>query len=42
MTVAATLAKIEAIGVYRDELNSKNCTSPFAPICIGEMSNRQA
>jgi hypothetical protein len=42
MNVAATLARIEAIGVYRDDPTSKDCTSPFAPICIGEMSNRQA
>ena len=31
----------EALGVYRDYPVSKGCTSPFAPIWINEMVNRQ-
>jgi len=31
----------EALGVYRDYPVSKGCTSPFAPIWIGEMVRRQ-
>ncbi len=31
----------EALGVYRDYPVSKGCTSPFAPIWIGEMVSRQ-
>ncbi len=32
----------EALGVYRDYPVSKGCTSPFAPIWIGEMVRREA
>ena len=32
----------EALGIYRDYPVSKGCTSPFAPIWIGEMVRRQA
>lgn len=32
----------EALGVYRDYPVSKGCTSPFAPIWIGEMVRRQS
>jgi 3-methyladenine DNA glycosylase AlkD len=32
----------EKLGVYRDYPCSKGCTSPFAPIWIGEMVARQA
>lgn len=32
----------ERLGVYRDFPTSKGCTSPFAPIWIGEMVKRQA
>lgn len=32
----------EKLGVYRDYPVSKGCTSPFAPIWIGEMVKRQA
>lgn len=32
----------EALGVYRDYPVPKGCTSPFAPIWIGEMVRRQA
>lgn len=32
----------EALGVYRDYPVSKGCTSPFAPIWIGEMVRRGA
>lgn len=35
------LAIGEALGVYRDYPVSKGCTSPFAPIWIGEMVRRQ-
>ena len=35
------LAIGEALGVYRDYPVSKGCTSPFAPIWIGEMVHRQ-
>ncbi len=35
------LAIGEALGVYRDYPVSKGCTSPFAPIWIGEMVSRQ-
>ena len=31
----------EALGIYRDYPVSKGCTSPFAPIWIGEMVRRQ-
>jgi 3-methyladenine DNA glycosylase AlkD len=31
----------EKLGVYRDFPTSKGCTSPFAPIWIGEMVRRQ-
>ena len=36
------LAIGERLGVYRDYLCSKGCTSPFAPIWINEMVSRQA
>jgi 3-methyladenine DNA glycosylase AlkD len=32
----------ETLGLYRDYPVSKGCTSPFAPIWIGEMVSRQA
>lgn len=35
------LAIGEALGIYRDYPVSKGCTSPFAPIWIGEMVRRQ-
>jgi 3-methyladenine DNA glycosylase AlkD len=35
------LAIGERLGVYRDYPVSKGCTSPFAPIWIGEMVKRQ-
>ena len=35
------LAIGEALGVYRDYPTSPGCTSPFAPIWIGEMVRRQ-
>lgn len=35
------LAIGEALGVYRDDPVSRGCTSPFAPIWIGEMVGRQ-
>ena len=35
------LAMGEALGIYRDYLVSKGCTSPFAPIWIAEMVRRQ-
>jgi len=35
------LAIGEALGIYRDYLVSKGCTSPFAPIWIKEMVKRQ-
>ncbi len=38
---ARALAIGEALGVYRDYPVSKGCTSPFAPIWIGEMVRRQ-
>ena len=31
----------EALGIYRDYPVSKGCTSPFAPIWINAMVNRQ-
>lgn len=31
----------ETLGVYRDYPTSKGCTSPFAPLWIGEMVRRQ-
>ena len=31
----------ERLGIYRDFPVSKGCTSPFAPIWIGEMVRRQ-
>ena len=31
----------EKLGVYRDYPVSKGCTSPFAPIWIGEMVRRK-
>ena len=31
----------ETLGIYRDYPVSKGCTSPFAPICINYMVNRQ-
>jgi 3-methyladenine DNA glycosylase AlkD len=31
----------EKLGIYRDFPVSKGCTSPFAPIWIGEMVKRQ-
>ncbi len=31
----------EMLGIYRDYPVSKGCTSPFAPIWIGEMVRRQ-
>jgi len=36
------LAIGEALGIYRDYPVSKGCTSPFAPIWIGEMVKRQS
>ncbi len=36
------LALGESLGIYRDFPVSKGCTSPFAPIWIGEMVRRQA
>lgn len=39
---ARALAIGEALGVYRDYPTSPGCTSPFAPIWIGEMVGRQA
>ncbi len=38
---ARAVAIGEALGVYRDYPVSKGCTSPFAPIWIGEMVRRQ-
>jgi 3-methyladenine DNA glycosylase AlkD len=38
---ARALAIGEALGVYRDYPTSPGCTSPFAPIWIGEMVRRQ-
>ena len=38
---ARAIAIGEALGVYRDYPVSKGCTSPFAPIWIGEMGRRQ-
>ena len=35
------LAIGEKLGIYRDYPVSKGCTSPFAPIWIGEMVKRQ-
>lgn len=35
------LAIGESLGIYRDYPVSKGCTSPFAPIWIGEMVKRQ-
>jgi 3-methyladenine DNA glycosylase AlkD len=32
----------ERLGLYRDYPVSRGCTSPFAPIWIGEMVSRQA
>ena len=39
---ARAIAIGEALGVYRDYPVSKGCTSPFAPIWIGEMVRRGA
>ncbi len=39
---ARALAIGEALGIYRDYPVSKGCTSPFAPIWIGEMVRRQS
>jgi 3-methyladenine DNA glycosylase AlkD len=39
---ARAIAIGEALGVYRDYPVSKGCTSPFAPIWIGEMVRRAA
>lgn len=36
------LAIGERLGIYRDYLVSKGCTSPFAPIWINEMVSRQS
>ncbi len=38
---ARALSIGETLGVYRDYPVSKGCTSPFAPIWIGEMVKRQ-
>jgi 3-methyladenine DNA glycosylase AlkD len=38
---ARALAIGEALGVYRDYPTPPGCTSPFAPIWIGEMVRRQ-
>ena len=38
---ARALAIGEKLGIYRDYPVSKGCTSPFAPIWINEMVNRQ-
>jgi len=38
---ARAIAIGEKLGVYRDFPTPKGCTSPFAPICIGEMVRRQ-
>jgi len=38
---ARALAVGEALGVYRDYPTSPGCTSPFAPLWIGEMVRRQ-
>jgi 3-methyladenine DNA glycosylase AlkD len=38
---ARALAIGEKLGVYRDYPTSPGCTSPFAPIWIGEMVRRQ-
>jgi 3-methyladenine DNA glycosylase AlkD len=35
------LAIGEALGVYRDYPTPRGCTSPFAPLWIGEMVRRQ-
>ena len=37
-----TIAIGEKLGIYRDYPVSKGCTSPFAPIWINFMVNRQA
>jgi 3-methyladenine DNA glycosylase AlkD len=39
---ARALAIGEALGVYRDYPTPRGCTSPFAPIWIGEMVRRAA
>jgi 3-methyladenine DNA glycosylase AlkD len=39
---ARALAIGEALGIFRDYPTSPGCTSPFAPIWIGEMVRRQA
>ncbi len=39
---ARALAIGESLGVYRDYPTPRGCTSPFAPIWIGEMVRRQA
>lgn len=36
------LAIGEKLGVFRDYPTSKGCTSPFAPVWIAEMVNRQS
>lgn len=38
---ARALAIGEALGVYRDYPTPRGCTSPFAPLWIGEMVRRQ-
>jgi 3-methyladenine DNA glycosylase AlkD len=38
---ARALAIGEALGVYRDYPTPPGCTSPFAPIWIGEMVRRE-
>lgn len=41
MTKDEVLARLETLGIYRDDPVATGCTSPFAPEWIAEMVRQQ-